>query len=411
MHRRFVLLLSAFALCGCHATDAAEDSRDFPEVDTGRYLATVSDCAACHTEQGSDQAFAGGRPIETPFGTLLASNITPDRETGIGAWTDDEFVNALTRGTGRGGAHLYPAMPYNYLTKLSREDALAIRAYLKSVPPVHHAVTANQLPFPFDIRVSMVAWNALFFTPGAFRPTEGKSDGWNRGAFLVEGPGHCGACHTPKNILGGTEASKALQGDRIDGWLAPNITNDFQRGLGHWSSDDIVAYLKTGHTALAAASGPMGEAVALSTSRMTDGDLHAIASYLKDQPGQEQPSPAPLPQAVARAGAAIYADECSACHGSAGAGVPGLSPALAGSSAVQSTDPASLIHVLLRGTRSVATDGAPTAPAMPSFGWLLTDEQVAAVASYVRNAWGNTAPQVSVGDVGSARHDLAARSD
>jgi mono/diheme cytochrome c family protein len=411
MRRFFALALPALVLCGCHATSAAEDSQDFPQVDTGRYLATVGDCAACHTQQGSDQAFAGGRPIETPFGTLLASNITPDRETGIGAWTDDEFVNALTRGTGRNGAHLYPAMPYNYLTKLSRADALAIRAYLKTIPPASHEVTSNQLPFPFDIRLSMVAWNALFFTPGAFRPTEGKSDEWNRGAFLVEGPMHCGACHTPKNFLGGDETGRSLQGSATQGWFAPDITNDFQRGLGHWSADEVAAYLKTGHTARAAASGPMAEEVALSSSRMTEGDLHAIAIYLKDQPGREQPPPTPPADNVSKVGAAIYADECSACHGPAGAGVPGLSPGLAGSSAVHSTDPASLLHVVLRGARSVATDGAPTAPAMPSFAWLLTDDQVAAVATYVRNAWGNAAPAVTGRQAESARRDLAARND
>jgi len=403
MHRPLALILAMAALCGCHATEAAEDSQDFSQLDKGRYLTVVSDCAACHTQKGSDQAFAGGRPIETPFGTLLASNITPDRDTGIGAWTDDEFVNALTKGTGRHGAHLYPAMPYNYLTKLSRDDALAIRAYLKSVPPVSHQVTANQLPFPFNIRLSMLAWNALFFAPGAFKPTAGKSDEWNRGAFLVEGPMHCGACHTPKNVLGGTETSKALQGDKIDGWLAPNITNDFQRGLGHWSPEEIVAYLKAGHTKLAAASGPMGEEVALSSSKMTDGDLQAIAIYLKDQPGQEQPPPPAAASNVTKAGAAIYADECSACHGLKGEGVLGLAPGLAGSSGVQSTDPTTLVHVVLQGTRSVATDAAPTAPAMPSFGWLLTDDQVAAVTTYVRNAWGNAAPEVAANDVARAR--------
>jgi mono/diheme cytochrome c family protein len=399
------------AVSGCHATKAAEDAQDFSQVDRGRYLATVGDCAACHTEPGSDRQLAGGRPIETPFGTLLAANITPDRETGIGAWTDDEFVNALTKGTGRNGAHLYPAMPYPYLTKLSREDALAIRAYLNGLPPVHHPVTPNQLPFPFDIRLGMAAWNALFFTPGSFQPSPEKSAEWNRGAYLVEGPMHCGACHTPKNFLGGDKAGSRLQGYMLQGWFAPNITNDAHRGLGSWSADDIVSYLKTGHTAVAAASGPMGEEVALSSSKMTDADLHAVAVYLKDQPGQAPTAPATPPAAAMKTGAAIYADECSACHAPKGTGVPGLFPALAGSSAVQSDDPASLVHVVLRGTRSVATDAAPTAPAMPAFAWLLNDDQVAAVTTYVRNAWGNAAPAVAAGDVGRARRDLAERAD
>ncbi|HEV2673259.1 MAG TPA: c-type cytochrome [Aliidongia sp.] len=405
------LVLAVLALAGCRATEAAEGPQDFGRTDRGRYLTIVGDCAACHTQQGSSQQFAGGRPIETPFGTLLAPNITPDRETGIGAWTDDEFVGALTRGTGRGGAHLYPAMPYPSMTKLSRDDALTIRAYLNSVPPAHHPVVANQLPFPFSIRLGMAAWDALYFTPGAFQPVAGKSEEWNRGAYLVEGPMHCGACHTPKNFLGGDKSASHLQGYALQGWFAPNITNDARSGLGHWTTGEIVAYLKSGHTAGAAASGPMAEEVALSSSKMADADLQAVAVYLKDQPGQDQPAPAAPSDTVMTAGAAIYADECSACHASTGTGVPGLFPALAGASGVQSSDPASLLHVVLRGTRSVATETAPTAPAMPSFAWLLSDDQVAAVATYVRNAWGNAAPAVTGSDVGHARRDLAERTD
>ena len=193
---------AALILCAGVAEAAGIDTQNFGQVERGHYLAIVGDCAACHTLPGSGHDFAGGRPIETPFGKLVAPNITPDPATGIGAWTDDEFVNALTKGTGRNGTHLYPAMPYTYYTKLTRDDALAIRAYLNTVPAVHNAVNADQLPFPLNIRASMAAWNKLFFKPGPFEPIADKSAEWNRGAYLAQGLAHCGMCHTPKNFLG-----------------------------------------------------------------------------------------------------------------------------------------------------------------------------------------------------------------
>lgn len=404
------------ALGGCAVSvraDEATDRQDFPTIERGRYLAIVGDCGACHTTPGSGEPYAGGRPIETPFGKILAANITPDRDTGIGAWTDDEFVGSLLNGTGQNGQHLYPAMPYTYFTRMTRDDALAIRAYLNTVPPIHHDVVSNQLPFPFNIRASMIAWNALFFKPGALQHDPAKTAEWNRGAFLVEGPMHCGMCHTPKNILGGNKTSERLQGYSLQGWHAPNLTNDNYRGLGRWSADDIVAYLKTGHTDAAAASGPMAEEVALSSSRITDEDLHAIAIYLKDRPdsGAAKPAPIAATDPAMKVGGAIYADECSACHAPKGDGVSGLIPSLAGSAAVQAAAPTSVLHVLLRGVRSVGTQGAPTASAMPPFNWLLTDDQVAAVATYVRNAWGNAAPAVTAADASRARASLTGRSD
>jgi mono/diheme cytochrome c family protein len=415
MHK-IALTACLVILGGCAVPVRAQDTtdqQDFPTIERGRYLAVVADCGACHSTPDRGVPFGGGRPIETPFGTVLAPNITPDRETGIGAWTDEEFVGALLNGTGRGGEHLYPAMPYTYLTHMTRNDALSIRAYLRTVPPVHNHVVSNQLPFPFDIRASMIAWNALFFSPGRFKPRADKSAEWNRGAYLVEGPMHCGMCHTPKNLLGGDKTSEELQGYSLQGWFAPDITNDSYRGLGSWTVDTIVEYLKTGHTAKDAASGPMAEEVALSSSRMTDADLHAVAVFLKDRPDKSGTKPAPVAanDPAMKTGAAIYADECSACHTPKGEGVNGLIPALAGSPSVQSVEPTSLLHVILRGTRSVATDGAPTAPAMPPFQWLLTDGQAAAVATYVRNAWGNAAPAVTDSTVAKARSTLAQRDD
>lgn len=389
------------------------DKQDFKQIERGRYLTIAGDCAACHTLPGSGYDFAGGRAIETPFGQILAPNITPDPETGIGAWTDDEFVDALTKGTGRDGTRLYPAMPYTYYTKLTRGDALAIRTYLNTVPAVRNPVNPNQLPFPFNIRASLIGWNTLFFTPGTFQSNPNKSAEWNRGAYLAEGLAHCGMCHTPKNFLGGDKTSESLRGYALQGWFAPDITNGSRQGIDGWSVDEIATYLKTGHNSTSAATGLMSEMVTRSASHMTDADLKAIATYLKDQPGQnENQAASDKPdQTVMKIGAAIYADECAGCHAGNGKGASGLFPSLNGSPAVQQADPTTLLHVVLRGARSAATDGAPTGAAMPQFDWILNDSQVAALLTYIRNAWGNVAPPVSAGDVSRTRQALIKRSD
>ena len=387
------------------------DPQNFGQIERGRYLAIAGDCSSCHTVPGSGQPFAGGRPIETPFGVVVGANITPDPDTGIGAWSDETFVRALREGKGHDGQLLYPAMPYPYYTKLTESDALAIRAYLNTVKPVRNAVVSNQLPFPFDVREGMAAWNALYFKSGEFKPDPTKSSEWNRGAYLVEGLGHCGACHTPKMQLGGDDRARTFQGNALQGWFAPNITNDNERGLGGWSVADIVAYLKNGHNATTASTGIMGEEITLSSSQMTDGDLTAIATYLKDLPGQTS-SPAAISASdpTMTAGGAIYADECSACHGMDGKGVPYLFPSLAGSPNVRSVDPASLTRVLIEGARSVATAREPTGPGMPSFAWKLSDDQAAAVLTYIRNSWGASAPPVDPRQVEQARTRAAMAS-
>jgi mono/diheme cytochrome c family protein len=412
-NRKPLAALPVVALVFAAYADAAAgiDTQDYNQVERGRYLTVAGDCAGCHTQPGSGKDFAGGRPIETPFGTLLGSNITPDPETGVGAWSDDEFINALTQGTGRNGAHLYPAMPYAYFTKVTRDDALAIRAYLNTVPAVHNAVDPNQLPFPFNVRASLVGWDALFFKPGVYRPVADRSPEWNRGAYLAEGLAHCGMCHTPKNTLGGDKTGEKLQGYALQGWFAPNITNDKRVGVGGWSVDDIVEYLKTGHNRTSAASGPMSEMITLSTSQMTDPDLRAIAVYLKDQPGPAPKAPPAADAAAMKMGEKIYFDECSGCHTPNGKGSPGMFPSISGSPVVQQSDATSLMRVVLRGARSAGTDGAPTAPAMPAFAWLLKDDEVAALLTYVRNAWGNAAPPVTADDVAKARKDFAQRLD
>ena len=407
--------IGAFCLLlflGASAAHAAADKQAFEEIARGRYLAIVGDCAGCHNARGG-APYAGGLPIETPFGILVSPNITPDRETGIGAWTDDEFVRAMQDGIGRGGEHLYPAMPYTYYTKATREDVLAIRAYLETVDAVHNEVKTNQLSFPFDIRASMAGWNELYFKRGAFVPVAGKSDEWNRGAYLVEGLGHCGLCHTPKNAMGGDETARALQGAALQGWYAPNLTEDLRTGLGHWSVEEVLGYLKTGHNNASAATGPMSDVIVHSTSQMTDADLRAIAVYLKDQraPSGESPKPVSGEDRMMRAGEAVYLDNCAACHTGAGSGIPQLFPALKNSPSVQSADPANLIRVVLRGAQSVATDAAPTGPAMPVLGWKLSDDEVAAVVTYIRNSWGNAASPVSASDVADARQQLSRRTD
>jgi len=387
--------------------------QDFAQIEHGRYLATLADCVACHTQQENGKPFAGGRPIETPFGVVVSPNITPDPQTGIGNWTEAEFDNAVRRGVRRDGARLYPAMPYTSYAKMSRDDVRAIRAYLMTLEPARNPVVANRLPFPFDIRLSMRAWDMLFFTPGEFKPNSGKSAEWNRGAYLVTGPGHCGACHTPKNFLGGDKTDQALQGAAVQGWFAPNITGDKARGVGAMSEDDIVKLLKTGHNAITGVGGPMGEEVADASSHFKDTDLKAIAVYLKSLPGSGEPPPPPVAQndPQMQAGQAIYRDVCSACHAIDGNGVPHLFPSLAKAPQVRAPDPTSGIRVVLRGARSVATDAEPTAPGMPSFDRQLSDAQVAAVLTYIRNSWGSAAPAVTPDQVAKQRGALANRTD
>jgi mono/diheme cytochrome c family protein len=404
--------IASMLLCaGGIAHAQSPDRQNFTNIERGHYLATVGDCFACHTAPGG-KPFAGGRPLETPFGTVVSPNITPDNETGIGAWSDERFYRVMHDGM-NGGAHLYPAMPYPYYTKVSREDVLAIRAWLSTVEPVKNPVESNQLPFPFDIRAGMIGWNAVHFESGEWRNRPDKSAEWNRGGYLVEGLGHCGACHTPKNILGGDANSRHLQDYALQGWYAPEITNAAHTGLGTWSLDDVVEYLKSGANRLVTASGPMAEEVADSTSHVSLADLRAMAIYLKDQPGSsEQPPPAvEAADPQMKAGQAVFVDNCSACHTTSGNGIARLFPTLKGNVSVQSAQPDNILQVILNGTRAVATRDAPTGPAMPSFGWKLSDEEVAAVATYVRNAWGNAAPPVTPADARNARKAFAAREE
>ncbi|WP_354218975.1 cytochrome c [Bradyrhizobium sp. JR7.2] len=385
--------------------------QEFTQIERGRYLSILSYCAGCHTVPGG-KPFSGGRPIETPFGNIVSPNLTPDLDTGIGAWSDDQVDVAVRKGIGRTGAHLYPAMPYNAYTRLSRDDVMAIRAYLNSLEAVRSSRNANTLPFPFNIRSAMIVWNALYFTPGEYKPDPTKSGEWNRGKFIVDGPAHCGACHTPKTLLGGDRTDQYLQGANLQGWSAPDITNNRRTGLGSWTAEDVALYLKTGHNRTTAATGPMAEAIELSTSKMRDEDTRAIATYLKSLPGNaDEATLAPMDTNIMAAGGAIYRDQCSACHGIEGKGVPHLFPALAESTMARSNDPTTAIRIVLRGARSVGTIAEPTAPGMPSYGWQLDDREIAAVLSYIRNSWGGATTPIDAKDVTRVRSDTASRND
>ncbi len=385
-------------------SDSASSQAD--HIYNGRYQALVADCSGCHTRPGGAY-MAGGAPIETPFGALVPPNITPDAETGMGAWTLQEFRDAMTKGIGKGGRHLYPAMPYVYYSKMPTADIDDIYSYLKTVAPAHNKVVANQLPFPFSIRASMIGWNLVNFSPEPFKPDPGKSPDWNRGAYLVQGPGHCAACHSPKTWLGADKAGNYMQGANLQGWFAPNITGNPWIGIGSWTEAEVVAYLKTGTNGRAVASGPMAEAIEASTSQMTEADLGAIAVYLKSltSPG-EAPQPVDPKGARMMAGAAIFRDNCSACHGTEGMGAKYLFPALKGNPEVQQADATSMARVVILGDKGVQTAGAVTRPAMPALGWRLTDAQIAEVLTYIGNSWGNAAAPVTDSDVHVVRQQL-----
>jgi mono/diheme cytochrome c family protein len=386
------------------------------EIERGRYLAQAGDCAACHTAEGG-QPFAGGRAVPTPFGVIYSTNITPDPSTGIGNWTSDDFYRAMHEGIAPGGEHLYPAFPYPWYTKLTRADVDAIRSYLATLAPVHEQNRPTELPWPFSVREVMSAWNALYFKQGTFQSNPQKSAEWNLGAYLVEGLGHCGACHSPKNFAGAPKRDKAFQGGYGENWYATSLGGDLHDGLGQWSTDDIVQYLKTGVNKRAAAFGPMSEVVHDSTQHLDEKDLHAMAVYLKDLPPHESPANATSASAaggnttdadrVAR-GHGLYIDDCAGCHMENGEGIAGVFPPLKGNNVVQSKDPETVVHVILSGAKTAVTRQDPTGLAMPAFDWKLSNEQVADLVTYLRSAWGNHGDPLDAGKVADTRRTLVA---
>ena len=356
-------------------------------VARGAYLARAGDCVSCHTAPGG-APYAGGYRLDTPFGYLLAPNITPDAATGIGRWSADDFWRALHQGVNRRGQDMYPVMPFDFYTRVTREDSDAIFAYLRSLPAVNNLVVVNHLRFPFNQRWSMAVWRELYFNEGSYKNDPAKSAAWNRGAYLVEGLGHCSACHSPRNALGGIEKDKAYTGATVDGWFALNLTSELHAGLGSWTVDQIATYLKTGAVpGKTTALGPMALVAKNSTSQMTDADLTAMATYLKDIPANStlrQGKPPPDPTRAA--GASLYLDHCAGCHQSGGRGLPGVFPPLAGNGVVVASDPADILKVVLYG---VPAQGKYVP--MPAFASLLSDQQVADLSNYVRTSWGNAA--------------------
>ena len=390
--------VSLLSLGGMSARAAGADA---DLVKKGEYLMRAGDCIACHTAPGG-KAFAGGLYMDTPFGKISTPNLTPDKETGIGTWSDDDFYRAVHEGLGHSGSYLYPVFPFPWYTKVTRDDVLAIKAYLFSLPPEHAPRKPLQFAFPFSIRAALLTWRTAFFKAGTFQPDPQASEVVNRGAYLVEGLGHCGECHNKVNLLGASDWSGKLEGGQINGWYAPNITSDGQQGVGSWSQDEIATYLKTGNArGKTVALGPMAETIHDSLSHLNDADLQAMAAYLKSVAAKQTISASESSKglAVSVSGQQAYQTYCASCHQGDGKGLEGAIPGLAGNGAVTAKGPQNVIQVVIGGLE--AKDGL--AP-MPAVGQAMTDDEVASVVNYVRSAWGNNAPEnAGAGAVGTVR--------
>ncbi|WP_198084263.1 cytochrome c [Variovorax sp. E3] len=402
-----------------------------PVLEHGRYLARAGDCVSCHTAPGKP-AFGGGLPMKTPFGTIVSTNITPDPEAGIGGYTEAEFARALREGIAKDGHHLYPAMPYPSFARVNDEDMHALFIFFRNgVQPVAQKPPATDLPWPFSMRGLMVGWNWLYLDKGVYQGETARSAEWNRGAYLVQGLGHCGDCHTPRSMLGGVKAASDrkgevfLSGAVIDGWYAQPLRHTDRPTMAQWSSEDIVQYLQTGRTGHTAAFGAMVDVVQNSTQHLSTQDLQAVASYLQSlgaKAGEPAgPSQASLvaaapqhPTALAlrngtvegNSGAMVYLNNCNACHRSDGTGANKTFPALAGNSVVNAKDPTSLIRLVLAGATMPSTAKAPSPITMPDFGWRLTDADVASVLSFARSSWGNQGGAVTAAEVAKVRDSL-----
>ena len=374
------------------------------QVARGQYLVRAGDCMSCHLRENGE-SFAGGLGLNTPFGVIYSSNITSDTQTGIGSWTSDQFYHAMHDGKGAHGEDLYPAFPYPWFRLTTREDDDAIFAYLKSTPPVNYTPPQNKLPF-YLFRSAVGGWNMFFFNTEDFRADRTESAEWNRGAYLVNGLGHCGACHTPKGALGGDKSKQEFHGGDLDNWIAPDLTGNTRTGLGAWSTEDIAEYLKTGRNARAAAGGPMADVITYSTSLLNDADRRAIAVYLKSQTASPDKSPSSPDVDAMKRGAQIYSDACSSCHFEDGVGQPQYFPPLGKNAMLQQSNPIAVEHLILAGTRIGTSPTRPSPLSMPSFAWKLDDQEVADVATYIRNSWGNKAEPVSASEVAKARKKL-----
>jgi mono/diheme cytochrome c family protein len=371
-------------------------------ITKGEYLARAGDCIACHTNPGG-ALFAGGRPMATPFGTIYTSNITPDPTTGIGSWTADQFYGTMHTGRFPDGGLIYPAMPFGSYTKVTRADCNAIFAYLRSVPPAHQPNRPHDLRFPFNNRQLILGWRTLFFQEGEYQPDLTKSAEWNRGAYLVEGLGHCAMCHSPINALGGSSESQAFEGGLIpmQNWYAPSLTSNKEAGLGEWSIEEIVDLLRTGVSKRGAVYGPMAEVTFNSLQYLNDADVLAMAVYLKGL-GQGNPLapelsgiPAPESSLLMSFGETVYANHCASCHAADGRGMPPDYPPLANNASIQMQSAVNPIRMVLNGGFPPGTAGNRMPYGMPPFAQTLSDNEVAAVVTYIRAAWGNRGTTVS----------------
>lgn len=379
------------------ATEAVAFTATPELIERGAYLARAGNCAGCHTTRGG-AAYAGGRGIGTPFGTIYAPNLTPDAAHGLGAWSAAQFWRAMHHGRSRDGRLLYPAFPYPSFTQVTREDSDAIYAFLQSLPPVAQANPAHELRFPYDTQAALALWRTLFFRPGVHEARADKSAQWNRGSYLVRGLGHCVACHANRNLLGATSESVELSGGLIpmQNWYAPSLSSREEASVADWPLEHVVDLLRAGTTSRSAVMGPMAEVVFRSTQYLSDEDLTAMAAFLKDLPQAEPPQrePPEIDPSVLARGKRIYDDACIQCHGEQGEGVPGAYPPLAGNRGVTTISPVNTVQAIVLGGYAPATRGNPRPYGMPPFGPQLGDADIAAVATYVRNAWGNQAPQV-----------------
>jgi mono/diheme cytochrome c family protein len=380
-------------------------------VERGAYLAKAADCMVCHTTQGGQQ-YAGGLAFKLPFGTLYSTNITPDKETGIGKYSDQDFLNAIHRGIRDDGARLYPAMPFTSYTYMSDADALAIKAYLFSLPPVHAPDPENTLTFPFNQRWAMGFWSALFNPDTRFEPDTSKSPEWNRGAYLAEALAHCGECHTPRNLAFALDNRKKFAGAITAGWRAYNISSDKTTGIGAWRDDDLVSYLSTGHAAgHGTASGPMGEAVDQSFSELAPEDIRAVVAYLRSVPptaSTDLPATLAPPASASHRdgggtpdprGKMVFEGACVSCHGWTGESPISPFATLTGAWAVNDPGATNVAQIVISGTKR-QLEGAVS---MPAFGNAYSDAEIAAVANYVTARFGSKGSSLTAQDVAELR--------
>lgn len=412
-------LLIATLLLGTGLAAQADEATD-ALVKKGEYLARAGDCVACHTAKGG-KPFAGGLPMETPIGTVYSTNITPDA-TGIGQYSFEDFDLAVRKGVAKDGSTLYPAMPYPSYARVKDEDMRALYAYfMQGVQPVAQPNKATDIPWPLSMRWPLAIWRGVFAPEvKAWQAAAGADPVVSRGAYLVEGLGHCGACHTPRALTMQEEALSPADGKQflagsapLEGWIAKNLRGDHKDGLGSWSEEQLVQFLKTGRSDRSAVFGGMSDVVEHSMQHLSDTDLTAIARYLKTLPASDpHDQPHVYDKHVAEAlwngddskpGAAVYIDNCAACHRTDGQGYTRVFPALAGNPVVQTADATSLIHVVLDGGTVPATHTAPSNLTMPAFGWRLSDQEVAEVVNFIRTSWGNQGSAVSASDVKAIR--------